>query len=110
MPAEPDVVEELDHWIRGSVQTDPVLMLKRARDEIVALRNAGVVRYSDGAKVLYGVTASRVRAEALEEVAQMIDEQPWRTDAQTGHLTINGELVTRSFMAAAIRALKERQA
>jgi hypothetical protein len=36
--SERDLVEDLDHWIRGSVQADPVLILKRARDEIVALR------------------------------------------------------------------------
>jgi hypothetical protein len=77
-----DVVEDLDHWIRGSVQADPVRILKRARDEIVALRQAGVVRYSHGAKVLYGVTASRIRAEALEEAARAVEQlqehpQPW---------------------------------
>lgn len=31
-----DVVAELDAWLRASVQAEPHLILKRARDEIVA--------------------------------------------------------------------------
>jgi hypothetical protein len=90
------------------------IVLRRARDEIVALRNAGVVRYSDGAKVLYGVTASRVRAEALEEAARACDEHADRptvhndTTDRMAHAVVQQSIAAIS-CAAAIRLLKDKR-
>ena len=92
-----DIVAELDHWIRGSVQADPVLVLQRARDEIAALRQAKAELSDHILRVLsrdelqhWMLMKADVRAEALEEAALVC--------IVSGH----------ERLADAIRALKEK--
>ena len=56
-----DIVAELDHWIRGAVQSNPHLILQRARDEIVALRG-----YREGCE--------RQFQEQVRKVGELQDE------------------------------------
>ena len=93
--SDPDVVAELDAWIAtcDEVWGRDCSVPKRARDEIVALRERlGSLRELSGPIIdLIRI----IRAEALEEVAQIMDLH-------------SDKIITGTFLAWAIRALKER--
>ena len=78
--SEPDVVAELDAWV---VNCPEPSLIRRARDEIVAMRGA------------WPEALRLARSEAFEEVAQIMDLH-------------SDKIITGTFLAWAIRALKER--
>jgi hypothetical protein len=92
-----DIVAELDYWLAEPNRKLWGLdrqRVKRARDEIVALREKLEItgRHLDGA---YNHRLPEVRADALEQAARVIEA--WETMD-----------VWRSEGAAAIRALKDK--
>jgi hypothetical protein len=96
--SEPDVVENLDYWINvtrryvGSERTADVVLMQRARDEIVVLRDelSSVNRAVPGWLTEVRSTA---RAEALEAAAAF---------AEASLMDGTGSI------AAGIRALKDK--
>ena len=106
-----DVVAELDHWrttprtAENAHEFVPISeLLKRARDEIVALR--GLLEHSDRTVITAVVVATpAIRAEALEEAARVCEEPARRLREELGW-SAEAELLAR--YAGAIRALKDK--
>ena len=64
--SEPDIVADLDEWLPNLVNFPATQdRMKRARDEIVALRED---------KALTAAVARHARAEALEQAAKIADD------------------------------------
>ena len=90
-----DIVAELDRWLDRyplSDSGDETQLIRRARDEIVALR-ASEIEFAQYQNQLVVATAN-ARADALEEAARCVEDgtDEWRAKP----------------IAAAIRALKDR--
>jgi hypothetical protein len=68
-----DIVAELDHWLpdaeRSSQYRGVAQMVRRARDEIVALRDV-----VERQRFVLSQGHAEVRAEALEEAAEYVED------------------------------------
>jgi len=103
--SEPDIVAELDEWIRLGEDDRLDNMCQRARDEIVALRKR--VSASEQVRAEAALEAvRRARAQALEEAAQACEQLSRRRFHVSDH---HSRQAARECVRA-IRALMDRDA
>lgn len=102
--SDPDVLAELDAWIAtcDEVWGRDCSIPKRARDEIVALREMREAHIR-----MLSANLSEARAEALEEAARVAREFAEPEIADNRRMNLCRIFAAR--IAAAIRALKDKR-